>query len=311
MRGVIRKAVLCIVFVVILAGLLLLSSHILTPKNNDREGGIIDPAANGVLSEPPGTIDVLVIGDSEAYCTVMPLKIWKEHGITTYCCATSGQRLSYSEQFVYKVFENQHPVMVFLETNTIFRKVTFEEALNNKAEAYFPVITYHNRWKTLSTKDLKNSVSYDTVEDGKGYFYSKKIVEADTEGYMEESEDFSPISSRNRHYVEKINEFCENNGAKLVLLSTPSTVNWNYKRHNSITRLAGEMDVEYIDMNTLQEEIPIDWAHDSRDEGDHLNDYGAEKATAYLGDYLEKTGLLTDHRGDAAYAGWNESAAKH
>ena len=80
-------------------------------------------------------------------------------------------------------------------------------------------------------------------------------------------------------------------------------------RHNSIERFAKEIGVDYIDMNTMPSEVPIDWEHDTRDMGDHLNIYGAEKATAYLGSYLEDTGLLTDHRDDPAYSGWNESLA--
>ena len=44
---------------------------------------------------------------------------------------------------------------------------------------------------------------------------------------------------------------------------------------------------------------------DSVDSGDHLNFWGAKKATRYLGAYLKQTGLLTDRRADPAYSRWD------
>lgn len=44
-------------------------------------------------------------------------------------------------------------------------------------------------------------------------------------------------------------------------------------------------------MNTLREEIPINWNTDTRDKGDHLNYFGAVKATEYFGKYLEEKGF--------------------
>ena len=78
------------------------------------------------------------------------------------------------------------------------------------------------------------------------------------------------------------------------------------KKHNGITKLAEQLGVEYIDMNLLADEIPIDWDTDTRDGGDHMNNYGAEKVCDYIGEYLLNTGLFVDHRLDDEYAKWNE-----
>ena len=165
MRNAIKNTAFSILFISILIGLLTFFSLLLSPKNNNNEGGIIDPAANGILSEPENTIDVLIVGDSESYSAFIPLQIWEQHGITSYCCGTSGQLLSYSEQFVHKAFREQTPKIVILETNAIFRKVSFDKALENKMGAYFSIFTYHNRWKTLSKNDLNLSVSYNYIEN--------------------------------------------------------------------------------------------------------------------------------------------------
>ena len=116
----------------------------------------------------------------------------------------------------------------------------------------------------------------------------------------------NPVSKRNAEYVKSIKEFCDKKGAKFILLSTPSTKNWNSQRHNGIVQLAEELGVEYIDMNTESADVGIDWSRDTRDKGNHLNFYGAVKVTDWLGNYFKESGLLEDHRGNESYAeAWN------
>ena len=57
--------------------------------------------------------------------------------------------------------------------------------------------------------------------------------------------------------------------------------------------------------------MDIDWKNDFYDDGDHLNVFGAEKATDPLGVYLSKECGLEDHRGDPAYRLWDEMLAKY
>ena len=102
-----------------------------------------------------------------------------------------------------------------------------------------------------------------------------------------------------------IQELCEEHGAKLLLLSTPSTVNWNYQRHNGIQELADELGLEYIDLNTRTQEVPIDWSKDTFDRGDHLNHTGTVKVSQFLAKYMEGTQMFSDRRGDSKYASWN------
>lgn len=62
----------------------------------------------------------------------------------------------------------------------------------------------------------------------------------------------------------------------------------------------------FLDLNTAHEQVAIDWNTDTRDKGDHLNYFGAQKATNVLGAYLADTGLLPSHKDDPALAAdWN------
>lgn len=307
MQHYIKNILKSALFILGLIALLWLSSGLLSPKSNNTEGGMIDPVANGILSEPKNSIDVLIIGDSETYSSMIPLKMWEEHGITSYCCGTSGQLLSYSEQFLHKAFQNQSPKIVILETNAVFHKITFDNVLLNRLDATFSVFTYHNRWKTLNENDFTMSANFTTINNTKGYWFTTATAPANDSNYMKPSSECEPIRSRNRFYVERMKKHCDDKGAKFILVSTPSTVNWNAKRHNSIQALAEKLSIEYIDMNMLREEIPIDWKTDSRDKGDHLNHFGAEKVTSYLGKHLSETGLLANHKNDGVYSAWNDA----
>ena len=313
MKKIIKRIVSCVLFVAILLGLLQVSSLVFQPKSNDKASGIHYPRANGILSEPKDSIDTVFIGDSEVYHSFIPLNIWRDYGITSYDVSSPSQKLVYSMEFLNKTFENQSPKIVFLETNAIFRKSYLEDEITYKAEQIFPVFRYHDRWKNLQLKDFSASVEYTANENNKGYYFTKKSKPATDKAikeYMKYSDVSAPILSTNKKYLNGIAKFCEKHGAKLVLISTPSTKNWNYQRHNAMEAISKDLGVDYIDTNLLRDDIPIDWKKDTKDKGDHLNYNGAVKLTDYVGKYLDDTKLFKDKRNDPSYDNWNTCLEK-
>lgn len=308
MKKIIKRIVSCVLFVAILLGLLQVSSLVFQPKSNDKVSGIHYPRANGIFSEPKDSIDTVFIGDSEVYHSFIPLNIWRDYGITSYDVSSPSQKLVYSMEFLKKTFEKQSPKIVFLETNAIFRKSYLEDEITYKAEQIFPVFRYHDRWKNLQLKDFSASVEYTANENNKGYYFTKKSKPATDKAikeYMKYSDVSAPILSTNKKYLNGIAKFCEKHGAKLVLISTPSTKNWNYQRHNTMEAISKDLGVDYIDTNLLRDDIPIDWKKDTKDKGDHLNYNGAVKMTNYIGKYLDDTKLFKDKRNDPSYDNWN------
>ena len=83
MKSIAKNLLTTVVFLGILALLLFFTSRLLQPKGNAKEDGMHDATANGILSEPENTLDVLFLGDSESYSSFIPLKIWQEQGITS------------------------------------------------------------------------------------------------------------------------------------------------------------------------------------------------------------------------------------
>ena len=298
-------------FAVFLIAILLAASFVFMPKNNMSEFGMEEAQANGILGEKENTIDVLVLGDSESYSAITPMQIWKDTGYTAYVCGTSAQSLNYTSVLLRRAFEKQQPKVVILETNAIYRKISSNQAVGTELANYFSVFQYHNRWKSLGLHDFTGKAKFTWTDDYKGYRYRTKVDPARQKEYMKPTDKVAEIPALNTQYVREMKQFCDENGSRLVLVSTPSTVNWNFQRHNGIQKLANDIGCEYIDLNLMNDRIQIDWSKDTRDKGDHLNHFGAVKVSRFLSEYLKGTGLLTDHREDPAYAKWNDSLKKY
>lgn len=311
MSNAIKKISASVAFLLIFVILLLVSSYVFMPKNNLKEFGMDDTAANGILGEKSDTIDVLVLGDSEAYSSITPMQIWNDYGYTTYVCATSAQYLSYSENLLKQAFRKQKPKLVILETNAIYREMKFENSIMTKAENYFSVFKYHDRWKNMSRNDFLGKVEYTWTDDFKGYYYNSNTVKSDNLDYMKPTDEAEQIMPINKSYVKNMADFCKENGADFLLVSTPSTKNWNYKRHNGIEKLAKELNLNYIDLNIGDTKVDIDWSNDTRDKGDHLNHSGAVKTTRFLGQYIKNNYSFPDKRKNAEYSKWNEALKRY
>ena len=301
--GCILKAV---VFAAGLYGLLALSSAVFLPKNNTKEAGMEEVQANGILGEKDNTVDILILGDSESISSMRPRKLWEKTGYTLYICGSAGQQLGYTDTMLRRAFQKQSPKLVLLDAHILYNPQTLDDAAYQKICEELTVFRYHDRWKSLTSEDLHLVPDYTRIDGAKGYHTSFSIQSADGREYMIPTDKADPIPEINRFCVWRIKEFCNKNDAELILVSSPSPVNWNMEKHNAVQQLADDLSCEYLDMNLMTEEIPIDWNRDTRDGGDHLNNYGATKVTSYMSEYFIGTGLLTDHRDDPAYAEWDD-----
>ncbi len=296
-------------FVLILIVLLALCSHLFQPKGNRAEDGMYDTNPNGVLAEPENTVDVLILGDSEADCAFIPHKIWKDYGISVYICGLGGGNPHQSFGYLRQVFRTQSPKIVIVETNHLFGGFTLVDDAILRLEELLPIFRYHNRWKSLQLQDLTKPVRYDSIEYQKGYHFDWRIAPADTTGYMDYTEEVLPVNRNVVNCVRNMKQYCQDRGAELMLVSVPSAMNWNYKRHNGIAQLAEELDLQYIDMNLLRDEIPVDWSTETQDYGDHVNFIGALKVSEFTGRMLWNTGKFQDMRDTTRSENWDRVIA--
>lgn len=279
--------------------------------NPDNTGAGVDKFDKVVIdadSENENSIDVVVIGDSEAYRSIIPPEMYRKYGFTSYVAASPAQKTYQSYDMLEAVLERQKPRVCILEPNVLFRDYSIVSSVWPRFEKTFPIFKYHNAWKGVFDSDYKyDDLSFDSF---KGYRYIDSVKATKNVNYMVQTDSTEPISTSNINDFRRICELCEKNDIKLLLLRTPSIKNWNYAKYDAVRQLAEKYKVKFIDLN-MDNSIGIDWTQDTYDKGDHLNYSGAEKVTNFLGAYLDKRYDLPDHRGDKEYASWEKSVEKY
>lgn len=298
-----RKLLRCILFLLLLGLLLIPASLLLQPKDNTEEAGMLYASAAGILSQPKNSIDVLFVGDSEAYSGFVPLDLWADTGISSFVCSSLDQKTYETVELLKAAFSCQTPKVVVLETNVLYRVYPSTDTLVPMLESLVPALRYHDRWKSLRKADFFSLPSYTAASPDRGYHLLTRAKAADLDGYMQPMDEWEPLSRQNLRNLEKVQALCQKNGAALVLYSVPSPTNWTMRRHNTITDTAESLGLPYIDGNL--QDLGIDWAQDTYDRGDHLNYSGAHKVTAWMGQYLWETYPLTDHRSSPEYDQWD------
>lgn len=260
-----------------------------------------------VQKEEKNSLDVIFVGDSLAYSAFSPMKMWEDHGFTSYVCAQSGQKIQETYSTLEVAFKTQKPRVVVLETSPMFRvrgmKEEIKSSLAETCKQLFPIFRYHNIWKPLLLGESYGEQSFN------GYLLRwNKVAYTNSANYMNEAKSPEGIASSIEFYMQKIQKLCQENGAQLLLVSVPSPYNYNNARCRAIADYAKTQNLTYVNLNGEGNPAGIDWNTDILDNGDHLNVSGADRISTYMGNFLTQTYDLPDHREEDAYASYIEMA---
>lgn len=272
------------------------------------------------------SVDVLIIGASTAFCTVDPIVLYEEYGITAYDFTSSAQPVELSRLFLEEALKTQSPKVVALELVTAFGEIDPEDAdaINygltdlpfsaNKfkrvmemfggdygtALSYLiPMVQYKDRWQELSREDFKPWEDPLTM----GAYTPDKISDEplDFSGYTEEGEP-EEIPERNRALILEMKELCESRGIAFITFKAPN-VGWTLGRTLAVEAFAKDQSIPFVNYFDLMEELGIDPALDFRD-NTHLNITGSRKTSLHFGGYLKANYELPDERGTQRGGRW-------
>ena len=280
-----------------------LFSWLLYPRNNYTEDATDALSGNTLLGEVPGTVDVLIVGDSQAYESYNPMEMWGRRGITSYVSSTSAQPICETVDFVKAGFKNQHPKVVLVEADTLYVDCSIGKYAFTRLKDYVPLLQYHSRWKLIGTKAGSLKKDFTNTDELKGYNLDPTVdpIWWDASPYMSVNDVPYEISAAARLSMKDISRICAQNNAKLIIVSIPN-LSWSNSRHDAVQALAGEIGADYIDLNIPCEMEPIDWFSECKDQGVHVNYFGAKKISSYLADYLADNYGIEDRRENPEYS---------
>ncbi|MBQ7582211.1 MAG: hypothetical protein IJU25_05275 [Lachnospiraceae bacterium] len=283
------------------------------------------------------TVDVILLGSSHIYCDVNTGILWDEYGISAFDLGGAEQPYWNSYYFLKEALKTQKPKVIVMDvtipgirsvdyqpefwtvTNLYGMKwnsnriqATKASAMEEKVDSLLnPMNIMHTRYDELTKDDFADenrSVNY------KGFDFRETTDPYETKDMTSVTETL-PMREKEEKYYRMIMDYAKEQSVPLLLISVPFPV-YNYedaqKIYNYEFQIAKEENVPYIDFNKdgYYEKIGLDFETDLADEF-HLNVPGHEKFTKYLGEYLQKTYDLQDHRGDAKYVSWEKDAAVH
>ena len=261
-----KTALFFLILMTILTGLSIFVTEI--SKKNDKLIQGRNKSLIQIQQEPENSIDLLILGDSLSYTALSPMQMWRDYGITSFIGGQSGQKIHETYYMLKTALETQSPKLVVIETDVLLHSRTglgrIREKIEEKLSFYFPVFRYHNIWKPLLMGTEYAEESY------KGFMLRDTIQAYKKGEYMKETADKVTLSPVVTEYMDKIINLCSENDIQILLVSTPSPVNYNFKKYNALKEYAKENNLKYLDMNLKVKKLGINWESDTLDKGDHF-----------------------------------------
>lgn len=323
-------AVFSIALVFIIVWLL---GKLLEPK---YMSGVLEGAMVQEYYDEENPHDVVFIGDCEVYENFSPVTMWENYGITSYIRGSAQQLIWQSYYLLEETFQKECPKVVVYNVQSMKYDEPQSEAYNRmtldgmemseiklsairasmtedeELLSYFvPLLRYHSRWNELKSEDFEYMFSRKPVTVA-GYLMRadiKPMENLPTPAILQDPE----LGDTCWEYLDKIRNLCEDNGATLILIKSPSQwPHWYDEWDEQIKAYAKKNGIDYVNFLPLTEEIGLDMQTDTYDAGLHLNVYGAEKISKYFGKMLQEDYGVPDRSDDEAIAAdWTAKCVRY
>lgn len=282
-------------------------------------------------AQEENTIDVMFFGTSVMYFSTSPAVLWKDYGIASYDMGSPAQPLWTTYYYMKEVLKYQKPKVMAVECYEMTKQDEYGDSMSqvksitnmrlsqNKWEMIensvpkgdridmllgFP--NYHNRYIEIEKKDFMK-FPWNQEE----YFYKGAMkFEPESEPYtwagVTDSDETMELYPKVEKYVEMMIDLAEQNDVELIFYALPHCFfsEGDMQINNRAKEIAQERGIPYLECYKELDKTGIDFSTDTID-GKHLNGYGAEKFSKYLGKYLKDNYELEDRRGDADYTSWD------
>lgn len=285
----------------------------------------------GIYKQPKETIDVVFMGTSHVHCGVNTGILWEKYGIAAYDYSGAEQPLWMTYHYLKELYKYQTPEVVVLD---LYAPARFKEdyryhwiaenihgmrfSLNkvqmmlasvelHMMDNYFPSFAvYHGRYDDLEEEDF-NDFFWNVHEQIAFKGYTPHWNKDPQVKPMVDERDSGGLTVKSEKYLRKIMKYTKEQGSELALIVIPYVLTHEEKKtYNQICQIAKEEGVFFADYNEYYEEIGIDFTSDFNDLS-HLNYWGSEAFTDYLGADLKEKFDIPDRRGLDGYVSWDKN----
>lgn len=272
--------------------------------------------------------DIFFVGTSHIMDGVIPAELWHQYGYTSYVLCSEYNDMDRNVPMLRLALQYAKPALVVLDIDNYWEKSPAENTLNGyheyadafpltqeklgttlelysdqetRSELLFPILRYHERWKDLSRGDFRKKGSDDYL---KGYEFSTEVQKVELNEAVPKEQGILAEDAYGVAVIEAFIDECHERGIEVLLVTIPFAADTNEQVYlQGMHSLAEKKGIVYLNLLTV--DGLVDGTTDFRDEG-HLNVFGAQKVTEYLGRYIEENYAVPVRNEDAVYVQeWN------
>lgn len=329
-----KKVVGCVVFLVLVCRLFSNITYLFRNVGTNRYNIV------GLKSEDKD-IDVVYIGGSAAFVYWEPLRAYKDYGFTSYDLAINSIQAENILPLIKYAEEYRHPdlYVIGIRAFQYYSDDLYEQGVRNTSDSmglteipryelvsaflnnhntdektdkvsyYFDIAKYHTNSRNLRSEGAWEIINNNRANPYKGCELPDRwaCMDEPTDYKTDERVELLPNAQKE---LDKILAYCDEKKLNVLFVVCPYSIS---KEHYAIYNTVGDQVKEhgygYINANDYFDEMGIDFAKDFYN-ASHVNVYGAEKYTDFLGEYLADHYNLPDHRKDDSYNAWNDSVAQ-
>lgn len=269
--------------------------------------------------------------------------LWDEYGMAAFDLGGSLQPIWNTYYYMKEALKTQKPSVLVLDVFSLTKEEDYSDvarAMKNtfgmkfsgdKIEAItvsyeyekplqlmdyileFPA--FHNRYTEISEGDFlgqgkdynEDGLGIFQCDDWKGFYLNMNIKPLENPTYTE-PETGLPLSEKQMLYFRKIIELADDHNIPLLLIASPSVTKEDAPAYyHTVGKIAAEEGIPFVNFNLLYDELNLDFEKDFADVS-HLNNYGNEKYSRYLGAYIADHYGVPDRRGDPMYSDYDRMA---
>lgn len=283
-------------------------------------------------------VDMVYVGGSAAFVYWQPLRAWNECGYTSYSYATDtipaesikayieeARKLQNPELFVVGIrafqYYSDEPAEQGVRNGTdsmdmtsLSRYKILNEYFRNREipedtdvlSYYLDIAKYHTNVGNLGTSKAWKLIDNDDNVVNKGWEWIDKY------GYLEQPENFNTderakLPDNDIRLLKELLTYCKAENLNVLFVVCPYWITKEHQtKYNAMADMIQSYGFQYLNANEYYDEMNLDFSTDFYNKN-HVNLFGAQKYTEFLERYISENYNLGNHKGDPAYASWDEA----